>query len=405
MNSPESTLERDLRAIDDALQGAPRDPRAAVGALQDLALALSAETPRPDAEFSESLRERAKAGFPARDGSLRTWVQRLRAPRWQGLLPAVGFACLLLVALSVAVIALPNGDSGSGGGADDDSAGSVASGGGGQGSVESVAPAEPQSRALDSTGDARKAAPDAASGAVQSFRSAPVPPGGFAPGRDDRKIERSVSLELATPADRMERLGEQVTAVTNRYGGFVLSSSLSTGEDNAGGEFDLRIPAVRLRAALRDLAGLATVRSQSQSGRDVTRQHVTAQDRLASARAERASLLRRLELADTDEAAEGLRRRLDLVAIEIRGLRSQLRSLRLSTNYATVAVSLVTGKGDSGSAGAFDDAVDDAGDLLVGTAGVLIRVLALALPLGLIALAGWLGASTFRRRRRESALV
>ena len=26
MNSPESTLERDLRAIDDALAGAPRDP-------------------------------------------------------------------------------------------------------------------------------------------------------------------------------------------------------------------------------------------------------------------------------------------------------------------------------------------------------------------------------------------
>jgi hypothetical protein len=405
MNSPESTLERDLRAIDDAIRGAPRDPRPEVGELQDLALALSAETPRPDAEFSESLRERAKAGFPARDGSLRTWVRRLRAPRVQSLLPAAGFACLLLVALSVAVIALPNGDSGSGGG-DDDSAGSVASGGGGGGSVESVAPAEPQSRALESSGDAAaKAAPDAASGALDSFRSAPVPPGGFAPGRAERKIERSVSLELATPADRMERLGEQVTAVTNRYGGFVLSSSLSTGGDGAGGEFDLRIPAVRLRAALRDLAGLATVRSQSQSGRDVTRQHVTAQDRLASARAERASLLRRLELADTDEAAEGLRRRLDLVAIEIRGLRSQLRSLRLSTNYATVTVSLVTGKGDSGSAGAFDDAVDDAGDLLVGTAGVLIRVLALALPLGLLALAAWLGTNAFRRRRRESALV
>ena len=46
-------------------------------------------------------------------------------------------------------------------------------------------------------------------------------------------------------------------------------------------------------------------------------------------------------------------------------------------------MSLVTGKGDSGAAGGtFDDAIDDAGDLLVGTAGVLIRVLALALPLG-----------------------
>ena len=136
--------------------------------------------------------------------------------------------------------------------------------------------AEPGSRL--GRGEGRAGCAGRRRGAV--LPSAPVPPGGFAPGRSDRKIERSVALELATPADRMERLGEQVTAVTNRYGGFVLSSSLSTGEDDAGGEFDLRIPAARLRPALRDLAGLATVRSQSQSGRDVTRQHVTAQDRL-----------------------------------------------------------------------------------------------------------------------------
>ena len=226
------------------------------------------------------------------------------------------------------------------------------------------------------------------------------------PGRSDRKIERSIALELAAPVDEMERVADRLTAVTNRYGGFVLSSSLSTGEDEAGGDFDLRIPAAQLRPALRDLSALATVRSQSQSGRDVTRQHVTAQDRLRSARAERASLLRRLAAADTDAEAEGLRRRLDLVAGEIHGLRSRLRSLRLSTNYATVSVSLVRADGKSGAGGGtFDDAVDDAGNLLVGTAGVLIRVLALALPLGAIALAAWLGTSAFRRRRRESALV
>ena len=113
MNSPESTLERDLRAIDEALEGAPRDPRPEVAALQDLAVALSADAPRPDAEFSELLRERAKAGFPARDGSLRTRIARLRPPRLQGLAPALGFAGLLLVALCVAVVALPNGNSGS----------------------------------------------------------------------------------------------------------------------------------------------------------------------------------------------------------------------------------------------------------------------------------------------------
>jgi hypothetical protein len=97
------------------------------------------------------------------------------------------------------------------------------------------------------------------------------------------------------------------------------------------------------------------------------------------------------------------------VAGEINGLRGQLRDLRLRTNYAVVNVSLLRSDGDSGGGGgagaSFDDAVGDAGDLLVGTAGVLIRILALALPLALLGLIGWLAGRIFRRRRRESALV
>ena len=219
------------------------------------------------------------------------------------------------------------------------------------------------------------------------------PDGGFAPGQRNRKIERSIGLELEMPVDQMARVAEQVTTVTNRHGGFVLSSSVSTGEESAGGDFELRIPSARLRPALRDLAALADVRTQTQTGRDVTREHVTAKDRLQAARAERRSLLRRLELATTDEEAEAIRRRLDIVAGEINGLRSQLRDLRLRTDYAVVTVSLLPQDGDSGGGGAggsFDDALGDAGDLLVGVAGVIVRALAVGLPLGLIALLGWL---------------
>jgi hypothetical protein len=207
----------------------------------------------------------------------------------------------------------------------------------------------------------------------------------------------------------MSRVAEQVTAVTNRHGGFVLSSSLSTGEDSAGGDFDLRIPATRLRPALRDLSALADVRTQSQTGRDVTREHVTAQDRLQAARAERRSLLRRLEIAATDEEAEAIRRRLDLVAGEINGLRAQIRDLRLRTDYAVVTVSLLPADGEdgggAGAGGSFDDALGDAGDLLVGVAGVIVRALAVLLPIGLIALLAWPAARALRRRRRESALA
>jgi hypothetical protein len=48
--------------------------------------------------------------------------------------------------------------------------------------------------------------------------------------------------------------------------------------------------------------------------------------------------------------------------------------------------------------------VDDALDSLVGSLGLALRVLGVAVPLGLLAVGAWGGASVLRRRRREAAL-
>ena len=383
-----------LTAIDDALEtGAADHGDPLTRELQELALALRADAPEPDPEFRHELGRRVRSGFPK--------PASLRQPLWRrALTPAFATGLIAVPIVLIVILAGGSGDPGLDGGA------SSGSGGGGDDNASSAAPAivapeqaPPQSKEF------QRAADQAASSGGPAV---PLPPdGGFAPGQRNRKIERSVGLELEMPVDQMARVAEQVTTVTNRHGGFVLSSSVSTGEDSAGGDFELRIPAARLRPALRDLAALADVRTQSQSGRDVTREHVTARDRLQSARAERRSLLRRLELAATDEEAEAIRRRLDLVAGEINGLRAQLRGLRLRTDYAVVTVSLLPKDGDQGggAGGSFDDALGDAGDLFVGVAGVIVRVLAVGIPLGLIALVGWLAGRAVTRRRRESALA
>ena len=372
-----ATIERDLLAIEEALaSGATThaDPEARV--LQELALALRADGPTADAEFERDLRARVKAGFPAAEGSIRARLIAAGAgigPGARRLFPALATvtAILLPLVLVVSLVGTPSGGGGDAGSSAGDS------GGGG--------------------------------GAVQQETVAPGTDRGFAPGSRDRAIERTISLELETPADELARVADEITAVTGRFGGFVLSSSLATGDEGSGGDFELRVPTQRLQPALRELSSLGTVRSQSQTGRDVTREQVTAQDRLQAARAQRASLLTRLEQAATDEEAEALRRQLDLVAGEIDGLRGQLRDLRLRTDYAVVNVSLEPagdGAGDNGgAAGSFDDALSDAGDLLVGTAGVLIRVLAVGVPLALIALVVWAAARILRRRRRESVLA
>ena len=367
-----------LTAIDDALDtgvAAHEDPL--TRELQELALTLKADSPEPTPAFRERLGERVEAGFPKERRPKRgSWRRVMR--------PAMATGLILLPLVLVVLVAGPSDENNSGRG------GAAESAGGGGASADSGG--------------------TVASPATGGALPLPAPSdGAFAPGRSDRKIERSVALELETPVDQMGRVAEQVTTVTNRHGGFVLSSSVSTGDDDsAGGDFDLRIPATELRPALRDLAAIADVRSQSQTGRDVTREHVTTNDRLRAARAERRSLLRRLELATTDQEAEAIRRRLDLVAGEINGLRAQLRDLRLRTDYAAVTVSLLaknTGGGGGVGGGSFDDALGDAGGLLVTMAGLIVRALAIALPLGLLALLGWLAGRVLRRRRRESALA
>jgi hypothetical protein len=404
-----------LTAIDDALDtGVAADDDPLTRELQELALELRADSPKPTPVYREWLGRQVEAGFPAK--------RHGKSPRWQRLVmqPA---AVVGMVAATVLVIAVTAG--GLSGTADDDAGGGGAtasgdSGGGGAerasggGSAADSGGGSTQDKAAQSR--LRAAAPAAGGtepfvtddgGSAGSGVVLPPPERGFVPGRSDRKIERSIALELEMPVDRMARVADQVTTVTNRHGGFVLSSSVSTGDDSAGGDFELRIPATQLRPALRDLSALADVRTQSQSGRDVTREHVTAKDRLQAARAERRSLLRRLEVATTDEEAEALRRQLDLVAGEINGLRGQLRSLRLRTDYAVVNVSLFAkdGDGGGGGGGSFGDALGDAGDLLVTVAGWIVRALAVALPLGLLALLGWLAGRALRRRQRESALA
>jgi hypothetical protein len=384
MTHPEDTamIERDLRAVDAALSGAGASHAdSAARELQELALALRADSPEPDPGFARQLGTRVEAGFPQE--------RRSRSPRARlarlNLLPVAGALASLLV---VVVIVFAAGGPPEGGGDDDAGAGG--------GSVADTAQA-PEAGAGDSGG-----------GAERALTPAPLDRPGFAPRQRERRIERSIGMTLTAPDDDIPALAEGVSRVAARYGGFVLSSELDTGDNGATGSYELRIPSNRLQSALRALAHLGTVSSQSQSGQDVTRDYVTAADRLEAARAERRSLLRRLERAKGNTQAEALRARLDLAAGEINGLRSQLRDLRLRTDYAIVAVDLVGEEGDSNSGaagGSFDDALGDAGDLLVGFAGALIRVLAIALPLGLMVGLGWLVTSAARRRRRKSALA
>ena len=310
------------------------------------------------------------------------------------LAPLGGLASVLLVVIVAS--SLIGGDLGTGG--RDES-------GGGAGVTEDASPGRD-----DMPQAAGRAGRDSESAPAARSLVAPEPPfpgdRGVAPGERNRRIERSASLTLAAPNDRLDAVAEAITAVVDRRRGFVLRSSLTTGDEGTtGGSFELRVPARELRATLRELSGLATVRSRSQAGEDITRAFRSTEDRLAAARAERRGLLRRLEGAQTDQEARAIRDRLGLVSGEIRGLLGQMRNLRERTAYAAVTVSLVEKEDDEGAGGGGTGAaLDDALDSLVGSFNLALRALGVLIPLGLVAGLAWLVGASVRRRRREAVL-
>jgi uncharacterized protein DUF4349 len=399
------TLTRELAALDDALAGRPVDPDLA--ALAELAVALRDDRPAPAPAFTGSLDERAERGFPAPAGARR----RRRGVKWPRLtLPALGLAATAAIVVVVALGSLrgeitpPSKES-------PESVPSAASGGG-----RSVARAKPAPSGGDTAARAKRA-PSAASGSDSAGASAPAtsaPGAALAPlpssppadRASRRSVERAAELVLATPPRGIDRAAAEILRVTDDLGGYVVSSTVSSG---ASGQFELRVPESRLQTALARLSRVAKVRERTQSAHDITGAVVSARERLNDARTERRSLLRQLAKATTPNQTASIRARLRLVSGQIAAGKRDLARVRTRATRSTIAVTLVADRSAAAAASDDDgwtprDALDLAVQILEFLAGAALVAVAILLPLGLVALLARLAARQATRRRRERAL-
>jgi Domain of unknown function (DUF4349) len=321
----------------------------------ELEIALRAEAPRPSAEFARKMDARAAAGFPRES--------RPRLPAIK-LWPALAAGAALIIAVAIAVPLLTRG------------------GGGSSDSFSTAA----------SRGEAAKSAPRVAS--AQTAPAAPLP--------GVRRVERSAALTLGAPKSKLDDVANQIVAVVDRRHGFVLHSSVTSGDS---GQFELRVPSASLQATLGDLSALADVRSRTQTADDITQAYNSVGGQLSEARATRHSLLGRLAKATTDTEAQALKHRIRLVSAQIRSLSARFAQLQARARYATIDVTLVRERAHHGAAatgvsGDFHDALHS----LAVSFGIALRVLGVAVPLALLGGLGWLGGAILRRRRREAAL-
>lgn len=329
---------------------------------------IRAQRPRVDPAIAQRLDAKAERGF-REEAAPRAAVRRR-------LLPALTAASVLVIGGGVVVGQLAEDDPGQ----------------------------EPATQRTPA-GDLREAPPapgDAATGTPQDRLL--VPESGSRLGRSDRRVERSATLELAAPADEVGQVADRVVDVADRHRAIVMSSIVTERGDSERASFELRVPVGRTRALLADLSDLGEVRARTASGRDVTGEFATAQDRLSDLRAERRSVLRRLAGADAPAERAMLRERLRQLRSQIAMARGELRSVRERTAFATVAVSIAPDPGSSGpDEGGLGGAIDRAGNVLEDIAGAALVGLAAISPLLLLALLGY-GIARWRRRSREQAL-
>ena len=399
---PDETLTpemlRELAALDAALAGEPVEPDLAD--LAELGALLREERPEPDPTFARALDDRVRRGFPRRAqgravpaphgaARLRAWLSgALRSPVALG-----SAATIVLVAVVVGISQLPSSSDDNGSGSAVNSERSAPAPGDAGASAGSQKDSARSSEAQDSSGVAAAVAPRANSGSPSSD------------SRTQRFVERSAALTLGARPQDLDDVADGVVRVTDSVGGFVGSSSVTSGRE---ANFELRIPSAQLQRAMRDLSRLAHVRERTQETQDITSSVVSARDRLENARAERASLLRRLSRADTDAEAARLRARLKTVTQNIAAYKASLSRVENRARFADVSVRVVAdrGAGPASDGGAWTpgDALHDAGRILEVAAGVVVVAGAAMLPLALVAALAWLAGRRAVRRRREAAL-
>jgi uncharacterized protein DUF4349 len=355
-------IARELAALDAALAGESVEED--LTPLREIALALRAERPVPAPETAQRLDAKVEERF-------RAPVPRKR-PVIRARLVPVSLAGAASVFIAVTAIV---------------SSGVFSTGGNDKGSPKPLERAEP-------------------SPSIPSTSRIPLSAGGdrTALGRK-REVTRSAALVLSTPRDNIEDVADGVIRVTDRYHGFVMSSSVSSGEGQAAGAtLDLRVPAGRLQPVLADLSKLGHVRSRTQSSDDITARFSSPRRRLADAVAERRALLRRLATAETPNEAASIRARLRLAERRIDRVRRALRRLDTRVGLAVVSVMVEPGKQDASGGWTIGDAARDALSVLGAVLGAVIIAVAVAVPLALLFLVAWGAWRVYLRHARERAL-
>ncbi len=145
-----------------------------------------------------------------------------------------------------------------------------------------------------------------------------------------RFLVRTGEMSLTVGKGGVPQAAARVVGLTTGYGGYVLTSQVSTADSSSPpfADITVRVPATSYDVAIQRFGALGRVQAVQTSADDVTSQYVDLRARLAQARRVDQRLLGFLGRATTVTEALAVQARIDATELRVEQLTGQLKALR-----------------------------------------------------------------------------
>jgi len=227
------------------------------------------------------------------------------------------------------------------------------------------------------------------------------------------KVIRDGRVELRVEPGTFGQISSQLRSIAQDLGGYITSGETYLQEiddvDYTVGWLTMRIPEDRFDDALDRVDGLGERLSLSVSSQDVTEEYVDLEGRLRYWKTQEEFYTRLMSEATEIDDLVTIQTRMQDVLLNIEQTEGRLRYLDSRTSFSTLTVGLTEVPGstpieDPDDPGVLEEALDQAGEVLLATIGGLIVGAAFALPFILLALVGlglWMAIRSIRRRKPD----
>lgn len=199
-------------------------------------------------------------------------------------------------------------------------------------------------------------------------------------------VIKTATVTLEVKDDELQETLQHATTTAEKYGGFVVSTTVSEDREHPTGSIVVRVPAERFGDTLGDLETLGKVDSESVSGQDVTQEFIDLQARLRNYVAQETVLLRLMDRAATVSDTIRVQNELQRAQLEIERLRGRITYLEDQTAMSTIELRVAEEGAIANAPGEFEKAWERAKDGLVAVVAGLITSLGVLVPLVVLTL-------------------